>query len=334
MNELDVLKRFRDDVPEPSTDAWLRARAAIATVSGEVADPPKREHWVPSRSRHLRRVVAVLGACLAAALVAAGALWIDRSPNAHVAPAHSKSSTVSQPGPAVIRTRVVDALSGGSETILYTRSSIEDPGQPTRTNQEWDYPWSGQPGQTVRETGSSSVGANLQSQWSLSFTVPLNGATSTSEAGAACNVSAQRIDVDFSDQTWQSSEQSCVALTPGLDSTLAFVDPRTHQLTSDIRTLVADGLLRVTGYPTLAGEPTVELKSNRQGVSTLDLWVSANTYLPVQSVTTGPTGDPNPGQTETQVDQYSFLNPTTTNRANLQVSVPSGFKEVVSSEKG
>lgn len=35
MNELDVLKRFREDVPDPSTDAWLRARAAIEAVRGD-----------------------------------------------------------------------------------------------------------------------------------------------------------------------------------------------------------------------------------------------------------------------------------------------------------
>ena len=333
MNELDVLKRFRDDVPEPSTDAWLRARAAIATVSDEVADPPKREHSLPSRSRHPRRVVAVLGACLAAALVAAGVLWIDRAPNTRVAISHSKSPSAGQhPGPAVIRARVVDALSGGSDTILYTRSSIDVPGQPTRTNQEWDYPWGGQPGQTVRETGSSSVGADLQSEWSLSFTIPPAAATTGPDSGVACNVSAQRIDVSFTDQTWQSSQQSCVASTPGLNTTLGFVDPKTHQDTSNIKTLVAQGLLQVAGYPTLSGEPTIELKSNTQGVSTLDLWVSASTYLPVQSVTTGPS--PTAGQAATQVDQYTFLSPKQTNRANLQVTIPTGFREVVTSEKG
>ena len=40
MNELDVLKRFRDDVPEPSTDAWLRARAAIEAARAETSEPP------------------------------------------------------------------------------------------------------------------------------------------------------------------------------------------------------------------------------------------------------------------------------------------------------
>jgi hypothetical protein len=108
----------------------------------------------------------------------------------------------------------------------------------------------------------------------------------------------------------------------------------THQLISNIKTLVADGLVHVVGYPNLNGEQTVELNSNTPGVTTLDLWVSARTYLPLQSVTTGPTGDPNPGKTWTEVDQYSFLSPTQANLANLQVTVPPGFREIVNAPKG
>jgi hypothetical protein len=162
--------------------------------------------------------------------------------------------------------------------------------------------------------------------------IPPAANTTGPDSGVGCNVSAQRIDVSFTDQTWQSSQQSCVDSTPGLNTTLGFVDPKTHQDISNIKTLVAQGLLQVAGYPTLSGEPTVELKSNTHGLSTLDLWVSASTYLPVQSVTTGP--GPNAGQTGSTVNQYSFLDPTPANRANLQVTVPSGFKEVVSTEKG
>jgi hypothetical protein len=51
-------------------------------------------------------------------------------------------------------------------------------------------------------------------------------------------------------------------------------------------------------------------------------------------VTTGPTGDANSGKTFTTVDQYSFLSPTQANLANLRVTVPPGFREIVSPEKG
>jgi hypothetical protein len=51
------------------------------------------------------------------------------------------------------------------------------------------------------------------------------------------------------------------------------------------------------------------------GPTRLDLWVSADTYLPVQSVTTAPTGAAR--NTGTTVSQYSFLSPSQSNLANL-----------------
>jgi hypothetical protein len=337
MNELDVLKRFRADVPEPSTDAWLRACAAIEAVRAETSLPPAQLAHLRRRAPRHRRRWAVLGLGIAAAAATVGVTLAlaKQGPSSPVAPSDPGGRNAVGPEAAVIRARLIDALSGEQDTIFYTRSSTEVPGQPASKGEEWDYPWNGQPGQIVRQAGSDSSGGTVQGTWSLTFAVPAGGATSNraETAGLACNVSGQRIDVDFANQTWQSSEQSCVALTPGLD-TAEFLDPTTHQPISNITTLVADGLLQVVGHPTVDGQPTVELKSDTQGITTLDLWVNASTYLPVQSVTTGPTGDPNSGKTFTTVDHYSFLSPTQVNLANLRVTVPPGFKEIASPEKG
>jgi hypothetical protein len=231
----------------------------------------------------------------------------------------------------------VDALSGAQDTIFFSHSSMAVPGQPTSDGEEWDYPWNGQPGQTVRQAGSDSVGGTVQNTWSLSFTVPAGNATNSGTAaigvGASCNVSAHRLDVDFTSQTWQSSVQSCVRLTPGLD-TVGFIDPATGQLISNIKTLVADRLLQVVGYPTIDGQSTIELTTHTLGVTTLHLWVNASTYLPVQSVTASPVGTPNLGKTSTTVDQYSYLSATPANLAHLQATIPPGFKELNSTEKG
>lgn len=40
-----------------------------------------------------------------------------------------------------------------------------------------------------------------------------------------------------------------------------------------------------------------------------------------------PIGDPNPGETTTGITHFSFLSPTTSNLANLDVAVPPGFNE-------
>ncbi|HEY1653327.1 MAG TPA: hypothetical protein VGG09_15690 [Acidimicrobiales bacterium] len=337
MNELDVLKRFRDDVPEPSTDAWLRARAAIEAARAETSERPTQLGAGRRSTPRYRRRLVVVGFGVAVAVIAVGAaLATDKqSPSAPVARSDSAGRNAVRPNASVVRTRLIDALSGEKDTIFYTQSSTEVPGQPTRTGEEWDYPWNGQPGQVVRQAGSGSVEGTVQNKWSLTFTVPAEGATNNGgeTTGVACNVAGQRIDVDYANQTWQSSEQSCVTLTPGLD-TDEFVDPTTHQPVSNIKALVADGLLRVVGYPTIEGQSTVELKSNTRGATTLELWVNASTYLPVRSMNTSPTGDPNPGKTSTTVDRYSFLSPTQANLASLQVTVPAGFREIASSQKG
>jgi hypothetical protein len=327
MNELDVLKRFREDVAEPSTDAWLRARTAIEAARAETSAP--QTHAAPFRGhapRHRRRL-AILGLRIAVVVAAVGVTLAlaKHGPDLSI-------RTAVRPPAAVIRARVVDALSGEKNTVFHTQSSTETPGQPAENAEEWDYPWNGRPGQIVRQAGVILAGDNFETKWSLTFTVPTTS-SGTESSGLACNVTAQRIDVDFTARTWQSSKQSCVALTPGSE-TAEFMDPKTHQLTSNLSTIVADGLLHVVGYPTVDGQPTVELKSGTQGASTLDLWVDASTYLPVQSVATGPVGDPNSGKTWTVVNQYSFLGPTQSNLANLQVTIPPGFRETVSSSGG
>jgi len=260
MNELDVLKRFRAEVPEPSTDAWLRARAAVAAVRIEISGPASR---TPRRrgSRRRRRLVALASLGIAVVVVAVGVpLALDSpAPRGPVSRAISGSRTTARPEAAVIRARVVDALSGEEHTVFHTQSSTYVPGQPARGAQEWDYPWNGRPGQTVQQGGSISLAGALVSRWSLTFTVPAESDGTAAAGGLACNVSAQRIDVDYTDQTWQSSRQSCVAVTPGAEIS-AFVDPKTHQLLSNLRAIVADGLLHVVGYPSVDGQPTVELK--------------------------------------------------------------------------
>jgi hypothetical protein len=327
MNELDVLTRFREDVPEPSPHAWLQARAAIEAARRD-------ETSEQSRPRGNRRRIALVAAGFVFAASTATLVVALNSARSKTPVVPPRGGVATHPSPVVIRARVVDALSTRSNTILYEQSTTVVPGQPPRGGQEWDYPWNGQAGQLVHEAGSESVGGIIQGKWGLTFSVPAgaSGGTSTVPLGAACNVSGQRIDVNYTNQTWQTSVQTCVALTPGLD-TVAFVNPKTGQLVSNIRTLVADGFLLVVGYPTVGGQPTVELRSSTYGATTLDLWVNADTYLPMQSVSTSPTTGDN-GGISTMTVQYSFLSPTQSTLDNLHVTAPHGFTQTFSSEKG
>ena len=65
-DELDLVRSYRSDIPGPSTDAWARARAALAEVSG---DAPHRGDDKP-RGWHGRRLtIGAFGAASAVAVV-------------------------------------------------------------------------------------------------------------------------------------------------------------------------------------------------------------------------------------------------------------------------
>lgn len=66
-DELDLLRSFRSDTPGPSTDAWARARAAIAlaeSATGPSMEPPpapaRRRRWSPRRRRGAVAVAAAV----------------------------------------------------------------------------------------------------------------------------------------------------------------------------------------------------------------------------------------------------------------------------------
>jgi hypothetical protein len=75
MSELDLLRQFRSNVPEPSTDAWLRAQAAVSAARAEAADaPPSRRSFRLMVARHRRRSLAALASATGAAAAVVTAL--------------------------------------------------------------------------------------------------------------------------------------------------------------------------------------------------------------------------------------------------------------------
>src|ERR1700744_608568 len=68
MNELDLLEYFRVATRDPSSDAWVKARAAISAARAEVDDGPvsKRSLRVGRTQPRRRRLVVPVGAATAA----------------------------------------------------------------------------------------------------------------------------------------------------------------------------------------------------------------------------------------------------------------------------
>jgi ferric-dicitrate binding protein FerR (iron transport regulator) len=70
-DEIDVLRTFRSDTPEPDAAAWAAARAAIASA----AEPSRpQRHSSRLRFRLQRRTAVIAGGIAVAAAVTAGVI--------------------------------------------------------------------------------------------------------------------------------------------------------------------------------------------------------------------------------------------------------------------
>lgn len=119
MNELDLLERFRDDVPEASTDAWLRAQAAIAAAQDEESTGPEPSS-IRKGSRR-RATVAVAGVVFAVAAIVVALLFTaprrDRRPLDRLTVPESRLRRAMELSALVLLT-----LSPPTATRFFTRS--------------------------------------------------------------------------------------------------------------------------------------------------------------------------------------------------------------------
>jgi hypothetical protein len=71
-DELDALRQFRDETPGPSTDAWNRARAAVAAARAEEEPARPRPGWLPGQRSEGRKPGRrrILGTAAAGAVAA------------------------------------------------------------------------------------------------------------------------------------------------------------------------------------------------------------------------------------------------------------------------
>jgi hypothetical protein len=80
---------------------------------------------------------------------------------------------------------------------------------------------------------------------------------------------------------------------------------------------VAAGDWSEVGTGTMDGQTAIELSSNVVGSG--ELWVSADTFLPLCEVFTT--------AMSTTTDEYSYLSPTAANLAQLRPAIPAGFTQ-------
>jgi hypothetical protein len=273
-----------------------------------------------SAARHWRMpgLTAVGAAAAAAAVVVAMAVTGT--------PAHTGAADGSQD--AALRTAILTAFSSASNEILYVHESSLGFGAGGAGRDDWYSPWLAQPGQKVRVRSLLRYpDGQPQQDVGETYTVPSGGIPATvpslqSEGTPVLYVTATTTYVDYASRSWWSVTHRG-DLGPMLD------DPAV------IRDEIAQGHWLVVGHPTVNGQATIELRLSVSGsypawlrsVLAMRLWVNAKTYLPVQEKATGVTSV-RKGHVSTYPTFLTFqLLPTTAaNLAQLQVTVPAGFR--------
>jgi hypothetical protein len=315
-DELDALRHFRDETPGPSTDAWNRARAAVAAAKTE-EEPATRQHrWVPGRRSRGRgpsgrRVLVIAAGCAAAAAVAGLlAVLLPGSP--------ATQGTGARIETTAFVTRIEHALSqsGQRNVIGYARSVLPPDynAEPMGPGQLRLFPGNG---------AGSPWSARYLVRWSYQGTTKVSGHTAaghpvfdlgTASAGGVLTSTA----VLYRSGTWwrgtigpagggtgPAPARCGTGIQIGPGGWPAFLS---HALSCS---QYAKG-----GRQRVGGVDAIELTDNGTVI-----WVNPRTYLPVRVTFTMP------GGARIQTD-FGWFAPTRARLAQLRVAVPPGFRQV------
>jgi len=329
-DEIELLRLVSKLIPEPSTDAWVRARAAVAAAreeellheaadqSGGLPGPARLTRQVASRSRRRLALGSVAG--VAAALAAASvALVAVQVPDARQ---HETQRAITA---AYVVKRVDDALTAAGPTeitqMTVTASGTVTPGgtnTPT-TAREWSY------GNQWRSAIYSATGHPLYDD----------------------GISTSSVDtvVSFQTRTWarQPALRRPAKLAPGqrgcrqavaalpwlfqpalpgvslIGSSVSLLPTATA-----LRTAISCGTLGMAGRQRIDGIEAIELSSRPGSPIAETIWANPHTYLPVRVVVRLAFGNAVLQRTA----DITWLRPTAPNVARLAVPIPAGFRRV------
>jgi hypothetical protein len=302
-DEIELLRRFIDEIPGPSTDAWARARAAIAAAQAEeepAGRPPKHR---PGRRR--RRLLAITAG---AAVAAAAGLLAGLLPGSPVSTGGKQFQTTAYV------TRVERALTSPQQDGLvgYTRTV---------------YP----PGTVARLTGGLSAGRGTGSRWRVGSTVTWadKGGWKTSAFTAAgqpvfserttqAGRRSETVAVIYPNATWWRATVAppvgrTAACPPGITTGL----PVIFRWASFVRDELRCGGFRMDGRQRVDGIDALKLAGGKALVA---LWVSPATYLPVRAIAAF-------GRGRVQTD-FRWLPLSQASLSRLSLRVPARFRQI------
>ena len=320
-DELDVLRQFRDETPGPSTDAWNRARAAVAAARAEEEPAGRRPGWRPGQRRPGRRSprrkpgqrrlrVIAAGCVLAAAVAGLVAVLLPGSA--------ATRGTSTQIEMTAFVTRVEHALSASDQRkfVGYARTA---------------YP----PGYSLEPVAPGlmrvSSGSGVSSPWSVGYVV--RWSYRDTDMVSAFTAAGHRVfdlrlapvggtptstAVLYRSRTWwrgaigpasaPAAPAPCgsgIELGPGGWPTFLRYELRCGEFTQGARQRIG-------------GAEAVKLTGNH-GKEVF--WVNPRTYLPVRAIIAISTGVP------LQTD-FIWFTPTRARLAGLHLPIPPGFRQV------
>jgi hypothetical protein len=313
-DELDALRHFRDETPGPSTDAWNRARAAIATARAEEEPAGRGHRWVPGRRPHRggrrRMLMITAGGAVLAAIAGLFAVLLPSTPVTR--------GTGAQIETTAFVTRVEHALSvSGQRNVVGYARTVYPPGtivEPIRpgvvrvsrgqaANSPWAVGyvvrWSYQG--TMKDSAFTAAGHRV---FDLRF-APVHGTLTVT-------------GVSYRNRTWwrrglgpDSAPSAPARCGPdiqiGSGGWPAF-----------LRHALSCGEFTKGGRQSIGGTGAVELIGN--GGQEI-FWVNPRTYLPVRAIFTASSG-------EQDRTDFAWFAPAKARLAQLRLPVPPGFRQV------
>jgi hypothetical protein len=320
IDEIEVLRLFRDEMPGPSTDAWARARSAVAAARSEEEPARPPCSWPPrSRGPGRWRLLSVAG--VAAAVGGLLALVLPASP-ATRAPGAASAQRARET--AYVVSRVAQALSVRAQHnfVGYARTELP-PGSvvAARAGHVQVTPGSGAgPRPSAGSVVSWSYrGTGKITEYTATGRRVLDEKITTDMAGARVSVG-----VSYRDGTWWRTAAGPPPGPPGRTGPPAPVrcGGRDAAIGSGgwaalIHAELGCGRYTPAGRQRVDGVDAIKI-TGRDGLAVL--WVDPATYLPVRALLAF-------AQERPQTD-FRWLPPAQASLALLNVPVPAGFQQV------